>query len=71
VIKVSHDLPHAELPDPDLDGRDRPTSSGPGASAAAEQDRTGPGSPGWDALVAVAKLLARQAAEEDFRPQEG
>ena len=68
VIDVSQYLPDAELPDPDLDGRDRATSSDPGArAAAAERGRTEAESPpGWNALVALARLLGRQAAGEDI-----
>ena len=58
-------LPDPELPDPKSDVRDRATSSGPGARAAvADRDRTDAETPGWNALARLAKLLARQAAEE-------
>jgi hypothetical protein len=64
VIDVSHDLPNPDLSDPDFDGRDRATSSG---STAAERDRTDGRSPGWEALVALARLLGRQAGQEHMQ----
>ena len=66
MIDVTHDLPNGEPSDPDVDGRDRAAPSGAGArAAAAKRDRTDAESgPGWDALVALAKLLGRRAAEE-------
>jgi hypothetical protein len=64
VIYVPHDLPSPDLSDPDLDGRDRATSS---SSGAAERDRTGAKSPGWEARVALARLLGRQAAQEHMQ----
>jgi hypothetical protein len=68
VIDVSHDLPSAELSNPDFDGRDRATSSSSGApAAAAERDRTDAESPGWNALLALAQLLGRQAAQEHMQ----
>lgn len=64
VIDVPHDLPSPDLSEPDLDGRARATSSRSGAPPAAERDRNDTESPGWDALVALARLLGRQAAQE-------
>jgi hypothetical protein len=69
VIDVSHDLPNAERLDPDLDGRDRATSSGPGApGATAQRDGRAPAPRvGRDALAKLARLLGRQAAQEHIR----
>ena len=68
MLDVSHDLPNVEPSDPDLERRDRATSSGPGAPvAAAERDRTKAESPGRDALARLARLLGRQAAQEDMQ----
>ena len=65
VIALSHDLP-AEPAD------DRDDAAGPSRAQAAMGRRGKPetSSPGDAALVALVKLIARQAAEEDFRSQE-
>ena len=68
VIDMAHDLPNIEPLDPELDGRDRATSSSSGAPAAvAERDRSDAESPGWTALLALARLLGRQAAQEHMQ----
>ena len=70
MIDVSHDPPSAELSEPDLDGGHRATSSGSGApTTALERNRTGTESPGWNALVRLARLLGREAAQEHIRSQ--
>ena len=67
VIALSHDLaaaPAERLDDPD-DG------AGPsGAQTTPRRGQPDAVSPGDAALVALVKLIARQAAEEDFRSQE-
>ena len=64
VIAVSHDVP-AERAD------DRNDAAGPNRAQAAMGRRGKPetSSPRNVALVALVRLLARQAAEEDFRSQ--
>ena len=58
--------PNLELPDPEIDDRDRKASSGPSAPAAtSDPDQTNPEPPHVrEALRAIVKLLARQAARE-------
>jgi hypothetical protein len=70
---VSQHQPAPELPDPELDVGDRAAPCSADAHAAAAGcDPTGAEvSPGSDALVALTKLLARQAAQEQIRSQGG
>lgn len=65
VIALSHDLPAApaEPPDPN-DG------AGPsGAQTTTRRGQPDTSSPGHAALVAIVKLLARQAVDADFKSQ--
>ena len=61
---MSQPLPDAEFPDPELDDRDRAMSPGP-AAATSDPDQTGTEPPHVrDAVRAIVRLLARQAARE-------
>jgi hypothetical protein len=65
-------LPDHERRDPDRGARGRAASAGPGADAALKRDRLDPEPPaGYDALVALARLLGRQAAQEHTKAQRG
>jgi hypothetical protein len=64
VIDVSHHLPDAELSVAGLDGGGRQTSCAPAVAAERRQTNTGSAAPGEAAVVALVRLLARQAAKE-------
>jgi len=59
-------LPNLEFPDPEIDDRDRKASPVPSApDATSDPDRTDPEPPHVrEALRAIVKLLARQAARD-------
>jgi len=63
VTDVSHHLPDAELSVAGLDGGGRQTSCAPAVAAERRQANTG-SAPGEAAVVALVRLLARQAAKE-------
>jgi hypothetical protein len=61
---LSQHLPHPELPAVKLDSRDRTTSCR-SLTPTSDRDRNDTDRPpGWDALVALARLLGRQAARD-------
>ena len=59
---MAQHLPDLELPDPEVDDRDRAALSGPAAATSAP-DRTDPPAV-REALKAIVRLLARQAATD-------
>jgi hypothetical protein len=63
---MARHLPNLELPDPEIDDRDRATSAGsPKPAATSEADQTGTEPPHVrEALRAIIRLLARQTARE-------
>jgi hypothetical protein len=67
VIALPHDFPAAPAERPDDRNDAAGLSRAPGTMGRRGQPETS--SPGHAALVALVRLLARQAAEEDVRSQ--
>jgi predicted site-specific integrase-resolvase len=71
-VVVSQHLPDPERRDPDRGTRVRAAPGAPGADVPPKRNRLDPEPPaGWDALVALARLLGRHAAEDHVRSQRG